>query len=77
MNIWLIKHKGANYWGNYMHDKEITIDDKTLYAQLCFYRRKDAQAYLKALLYAEFYEVIKFNSQFKTGDNRLAKGGEK
>ena len=74
MNIWLIKHKGANYWGNYMHDTEITIDDKTLYAQLCFYRRKDAQAYLKALSYSEFYEVIKFSSQFKTGDNRLTKG---
>ena len=77
MNIWLIKYKGANYWGNYIHDREITIDDKTFYAQLCFYRRKDAQAYLKALSYAEFYEVIKFSSQFKTGDNRLTKGEDK
>lgn len=73
INIWLIKHKGANHWGNYMHNYELTIDNKPLYAQLCFYRRKDAQAYLKTLSYPEFYEVIKFNSQFKTGDNRKAK----
>ena len=71
MNIWLIKHKGANYWDNYIMDREITLtDDTKFYAQLCFYRRKDAQAYLKAKNYPEFYEVVKFTSKFKTGDNR-------
>ena len=73
MNVWLIKHKGANYWGNYTHDREITIDDKIFYAQLCFYRRKDAQAYLKAKEYSDFYEVVKFTSRFKGQDNRFSK----
>ena len=61
MNVWLIKYRGANYWYDYIHDREITIDDKTFYAQLCFYRRKDAQAYLKEKSYAEFYELLEAN----------------
>lgn len=60
MNLWLVKRTGADWWGNYMHDRELTFtDDTTVYAQMAFYRRKDATKYLKTLTYPEFYEVIK------------------
>ena len=59
MKIWVIKHKGADYWGNYTPEKELELPDgTTLYAQLCFYRKKDAVAYLKAKNYHEYYEVV-------------------
>ena len=64
MNFWVIKHKGADYWGNYMHDYELTFqDDSKVWAQLVFYRRKDAQKYLKNKDYGEYYEVMKLKSQ--------------
>lgn len=64
MKIWIIKHKGADYWGNYRHSREIEITDngetKTIYADLCFYRKKDAVLYMKAKLDTalEYYEVV-------------------
>ena len=59
MKIWLIKHTGADWFGNYRHDREIELaDGSILYSQLCFYRKKDAVAYLKTLTYPEFYEVV-------------------
>ncbi len=58
MKIWLIKHKGADYWVKYMPDYNITINNTEINAQLCFYRKKDAQAYLDTKSYKEFYEVV-------------------
>lgn len=58
MKIWLIKRKGADYWANYMMDYELTVGEDKMYAQLCFYRKKDAVAYLKAKSYKNFYEVV-------------------
>lgn len=59
MKIWLIKRKGADYWGNYTPSHDIELTDGTkMYAQLCFYRKKDAVAYLKAKDYNEFFEVV-------------------
>ena len=59
MKIWLIKHKGADYWGNYVNNLEIELTDgNKIYAQYCFYRKKDAVAYLKARDYPEIYEVV-------------------
>lgn len=65
MKIWVIKRKGADYLGSYPLQREITITengtDKTIYADTCFYRKKDAELYLKAKLgdYAEyFFEVV-------------------
>lgn len=64
MKIWVIKSKGADYWGNYRLSREITIDDngeeKTIYADLYFYRKKDALLYLKASYgeAVEYYEVV-------------------
>lgn len=61
MKIWVIKHKGADYWGNYRMDREITLSDETvIYAQLCFYRKKDALKYLNTLddSYKDSYEVV-------------------
>lgn len=64
MKVWVIKHKGPDYWGNYRHTREIEISDHgkltTVYADLCFYRKKDAVLYMKAELGTalEFYEVV-------------------
>jgi hypothetical protein len=63
VKIWIIKHRGADWWGNYRHSREIEITDngetRTIYADLCFYRKKDAELYLKAKMgeATEFYEV--------------------
>lgn len=59
MKVWLIKHKGADYWGNYRMDREITLSNGTkMYAQLCFYRKKDAKAYLETMEYKDLYEIV-------------------
>lgn len=58
MKIWLVKHKGADYWGNYTHTVLMTVDGKEVYGQVCFYRKKDAVAYLKEMDYPEYYEVV-------------------
>ncbi len=65
MNIWLVKRKGANYFGNYDVSTEIEFGDgTTIYAMKAFYRRKDAQKYIKGLTYNDHLEVIKFTSKF-------------
>lgn len=54
MKIWIIKHKGATWFGNFMHNVTMEIiptarqEPYKMYAQYCFYRRKDAVKYLKA-----------------------------
>ncbi len=64
MHFWILKHKGADYWGNYMHSYEITFNDnEKVWADLIFYRRKDAQKYLKSKEYGQYYEVMKLKSQ--------------
>ena len=71
MNIWLIKNKGANYLGNYLHlSGEMEFSDGSkIYSHRAFYRRKDAQKYIKALDYNDHLEVVKFTSKFKTASN--------
>lgn len=57
--VWLIKRKGADYWGNYFPSMEFELPNgDTVYAQKCFYRKKDAVAYMKAKGYPDFYEVV-------------------
>ena len=59
MKIWLIKHKGANWWGNFLHEREIEFPDgEKIYSQNCFYRKKDAVKYRNSGRYHEFFEVV-------------------
>lgn len=61
MKLWVIKRKGADYWGNYMHSREIEYSDgTTTYAQLCFYRKKDAVKYLNTNYekVKDYFEVV-------------------
>jgi hypothetical protein len=60
MKIWIIKRKGPNWWGNMLHSTTITLlpKKKEFYAQYCFYKRKDAKAYLNAMRHKEYYEVV-------------------
>ena len=62
MTIYVIRHTGANYRLNYRHSYEITINEDTIYADLYFYRLKDAKKYLETLKYKEFYEIQKFKA---------------
>lgn len=64
MTIYVIKHKGADWWGNYRHSYEIDFsDDSTIYAEYCFFRLKDAKKYLETRTYPELYEVQRFVSK--------------
>ena len=58
MKIWVIKRKGGDWWGNYMPDKKITIGEQAIYAQLCFYKRKDAVLFLGTMEYPDSYEIV-------------------
>jgi hypothetical protein len=62
MRVYIIKHKGANYWGNYRHDTEITFPNNggTIYAGRYFFRKKDAKKYLGEEKYKEFFEIVPF-----------------
>ena len=63
MTVYLIKHTGADYWGNYRHSNELTFNDgTTIYTQECFYRLKDAKKYLKTLRWPELFEIKRFKS---------------
>lgn len=59
MRVFLIKRKGATYWANmYFHSKITFSDGNKISTGILFFRKKDAQAYLKSLEYNEFYEVV-------------------
>jgi hypothetical protein len=59
MRVFLIKRKGATYWANMFFDKHITFSDgNKITTGILFFRKKDAQAYLKSVEYNEFYEVV-------------------
>jgi len=59
MRVFIIKHKGANIWQNIYFDKEITFSDgNKIHAGKLFFRRKDAEYYLKSLENNEYLEVV-------------------
>ncbi len=70
MKVWLIKHQGKNWLGNMMCAFEVKVDEKTVaYAQECFYRKKDAVAYLKHYN-NEYLEVVSATLEESKQDNR-------
>ena len=71
MRVFIIKHKGATIWQNMYFDKEITFSDgNKINAGKLFFRKKDAEAYLKALEHNEFYEVVGATVDKSDADNR-------
>ena len=71
MKIWIIKRNGKTWWGNLLHSHELTYEDNDkAYAQLCFYRKKDAVKFLRTYRYPEFYEVVGAELPKSKQDNR-------
>lgn len=73
MKVWLIKRKGKSWWGNMEMAYSLNIGKEKMYAQLCFYRRKDAVLYLKSIDHSEYWEVISAEVEKSKYDNRLTK----
>jgi len=70
MKIWIIKHQGKSWWGNLTHDKEIELSDGSIiYAQFCFYRKKDAIKIMKTY-HNEYLEVVSAEIEKSNKDNR-------
>ena len=71
MRVFIIKHKGATIWQNMYFDKEIVFSNgNKINAGKLFFRKKDAEAYLKALEHNEFYEVVGATVDKSNADNR-------
>ena len=71
MRIYLIKHTGATIWKNMFFYREITFSDNNkIHLGILFFRKKDAEAYLKKLEYKEFYEVVGATVDKSNFDNR-------
>ena len=71
MRVYLIKHKGATIWQNMFFDREFTFSDNNkIHSGILFFRKKDAEAYLKTLEYKEFYEVVGATVDKSNFDNR-------
>ncbi len=63
MKIYLIKYKGANWWGNFVTlSSKITIkyekEEKISWVGKYFFKKKDAKLYLKTFEYVDNYEII-------------------
>jgi len=74
MKIWLIKHKGKTWWGNFLLDHKISQGDKEIgYAQFFYFRKKDAELVRAMMSHDEFYEVVSAELQQSKQDNRKQK----
>ena len=71
MRVYLIKHTGATIWQNMFFDREFTFSDNNkIHSGILFFRKKDAEAYLKTLEYKKFYEVVGATVDKSNIDNR-------
>lgn len=66
MNFWAIKHKGKHTWGNHCFGvtEYNSRDGEHFLVKLVFFRKKDAQAYLKKID-TGFLEIVKLTSEDK------------
>jgi len=63
MKMWFVKWKGAMWWGNFRHWREITIQrpgkhKETFDVDTAFYRKKDAELFRQTLDYPDGFEVV-------------------
>ncbi len=64
MRIYIIKNKGADWFGNYRDGSVCTFGDESkCFIGFWFWRLKDAKKYLNALDVKEFCEIVKFDSE--------------
>jgi hypothetical protein len=71
MRIFIIKYKGANIWQNFVTEKQLTFKDEVkILTGYFFFRKKDAEKYLKTFEYSEFFEVVGCGVDQTKGDNR-------
>lgn len=58
MKLYIVKRKGANWWGNLLLYNTIEFSDGSyIYYEKCFHRKKDAKKYLDTFDYKEFFEI--------------------
>lgn len=71
MKIWVIKHKGKTWWGNFIGilNYEMAVGSEKVSSGMFFYRRKDAKKCLEATG-NEFLEVVSAEVEECKQDNR-------
>lgn len=67
MRGYIIKRKGVLQWYNTRIEKIIRINDREIYADFIFYKKKDAKMYLETFPYKEYYEIIGVTLDNKKG----------
>ena len=71
MRVFLIKHKGASIWQNMYFDRQVTFsNDNKIPIGILFFKKKDAEAYLKTLNLHDLYEVVGATVDKSSADNR-------
>jgi len=71
MRVFLIKRKGATILDNMYFDREVSfVDDSKIIVGILFFRKKDAEAYLKTFEYSELYEIVGATVDKSNADNR-------
>lgn len=71
MKLYLIKHKGKNWFGNLVgFGNEMTIGKDKFYTHFTFYRKKDAKKYLDTFKHKEYLEIVSAEIEESKQDNR-------
>ena len=73
MRAFIIKRKGKTWFGNMLHNYKISINDNTFYADLIFYKKKDAKIFLKTEFskdIQDMFEIIGVTIDKSNQDNR-------
>ena len=71
MRVFLIKHKGASIWQNMYFDRQIEFSNNNrIQLGILFFKKKDAEAYLKTLTFHDLYEVVGATVDKSSADNR-------
>jgi len=64
MKAYIIKNRGADWFGNYLDCGTMEFEDgNKVFVGYWFHRLKDAKKYLKTFTYPEFFEIMKFDSK--------------
>jgi hypothetical protein len=62
MKAYIIKNRGADWFGNYLDGATMTFGDESkVFVGHWFHRLKDAKKYLKTFAYPECFEIVKFS----------------
>ena len=58
MKLYIVKRKGANWWGNLLLDRTMTFSDGVqVYFETAFHRKKYAKKYLDTIEYKDCFEI--------------------